>query len=420
MSSRQDRRLAVGVVAALMVLLVGVGLLAAFVPADGHFLGVLNLWGPSSGLTSREQFRFDPTGGELRDEHLYVGTLQLVRKGVPYYKAALTVFNYDPGRWNVKSPLTFRQPLPTYIWLVLGDGAVIGVVWSVLAALSLLAAYFAAEKFVPPLAALLAPLGLAAVYGITVWHPVRLLWAEVWAAPFAVVAGACAALVLWDTRAEGGRRAWLFATVGALSALVAMACRELALAPVLIMALALLLAPAVRRRHLWIPWAAAVLLWAGQYAWHAQQVIALTASEPAVEAPTALRDYLFVGPGALTAGIRWASSEIYLLPFVVLLCLMAAVSAFTVRSAALRVLVGGLTLGMLGLMMLVGPPVKTYDGYLNGYWGYLFVPIVIAWAPLALRLIPGMRPNRSDDDGAGDWFEAAAGSGNPPPVGIDG
>jgi hypothetical protein len=312
------------------------------------------------------------------------------------------VFNYNPGRWDVKSPLTYRGPLPAYLWLALGNGTAIGVAWAFLAGLSMFAAYFAAEKLVAPLAAVAAPLGLAMVFGMTVWHPVRLLWAEVWAAPFVVAAAALAALVLWSAEAGGRTRAWLLAGAGGISALAALLCRELALVPILIMGLALLLSPKVRRAYLWTPWLAAVLAWAAQYAWQVQEVRTLTAELPAIKPNWSLADYFFNGPEQLFAAIRWASSEIYVVAFVAIFCIMAAAAAFTVRSASLRVLVGGLTLGILGLMLLVGPPVRTFDGRLNGYWGFLFVPIVIAWAPLALRFVPGMAPGASDGTRA-DW-----------------
>jgi hypothetical protein len=226
-------------------------------------------------------------------------------------------------------------------------------------AMGMFAAYFAAEKLVAPLAAVAAPLGLAMVFGMTVWHPVRLLWAEVWAAPFVVAAAALAALVLWSAEAGGRTRAWLLAGAGGISALAALLCRELALVPILIMGLALLLSPKVRRAYLWTPWLAAVLAWAAQYAWQVQEVRTLTAELPAIKPNWSLADYFFNGPEQLFAAIRWASSEIYVVAFVAIFCIMAAAAAFTVQARAVEGALrirrrGSSALDQIGELLLVG------------------------------------------------------------------
>lgn len=65
---------------------------------------------------------------------------------------------------------------------------------------------------------------------------------------------------------------------------------------------------------------------------------------------------------------------------------MAVVGALTLRRIGIRVLAGGLTIGMLSMLLLVGTPMVHADGSYTGYWGFLFLPVVVAWAPLGWRL----------------------------------
>jgi hypothetical protein len=93
--------------------------------------------------------------------------------------------------------------------------------------------------------------------------------------------------------------------------------------------------------------------------------------------------------------VRWVSSEPVLMAVVIALCALAALSVLTFSSASMRVLSGGLTLGMLAFLIFAGPPGVYPGGYFLGYWGYLFIPVAIAWAPLAFRLAPALRSSES-------------------------
>jgi len=389
-------RLALSLVAALMAVVVLVGGLAIYSRPPVHRDEVLFRWGPSFAVTSGELFSIRPRPGDvmLTDEELVLGALWGVRSGTPFQQAQHDMFARNPGRWNTTSPLSYRQPLLTYVWLVLGSGALIGIAWSLLAAGSMYAAWACARRLVNPLAAVVAPAGLCLVYSFMLWHNVRLLYTEMWAGPLVVIAAANCALALGSAPGTQPRRAWVYAAAGASAGLLAMLTRELAVAPVLVMVLALLADRRARQRLLWVPWAWALALWAGQYAWHARQVALVSTGDSLISGGVRIRDYFAFRPSFLSACLRSAASEPYLLVIVAFLCVMACFAAFTVRTNAMRILTGGLTLATLVMMVVSGgPPGWWADGTPLGYWGYLFVPYVIAWAPLALRVIPRFRPS---------------------------
>jgi len=351
------------------------------------------LWGPSSPMTTTQLFRVRPrTHVILVDEEIYLGTLDGMRRGAGFYQAQHDILNANPGRWNTSSPLTYRQPLLTYLWLMLGSGALIGIAWGALASLSMLAAYRAAIRFVRPPFALLSPGALCLVYTLMAIHPPRLLYAEMWAAPLLVTAGALCALVLVGTAAATATtraRFWLLDVFGATSALFALLVRELALVAVAVMLLALLLDGAARRRRLWLPWAAAVAAWLATYAVHADRVKAVSREDPAppVMAGSLLGMYIHPGLAFVLACVRWVSTTPVLVPVVIGLCACAVAGAPTLRRTGLLVLNAGLTSGVLALLVVSGTYGTFPDGSYTGYWGFLFLPVVVAWAPLGLRLL---------------------------------
>lgn len=358
------------------------------------------VWGPSWPVTTVTLFQMAPRPNTPRliDEGIYLGTLQGVRRGVDFYRAQNDMFNSNPGRWNTYSPLTYRQPLLTYLWLALGSGAVIGFVYGVLAGISMLAAYSATTPLLRPASAILTPFALGVVYTAAIIHPPRVLYTEMWAAPMVVIAGALCALVLENPELaySNSRRAKALSALGATSALFAMATRELSAIPVLIMLAALSFDRVARARRLWIPWAGSLLVWAALYAVHAARVQAVSQGDPAPPITQGGLLVLYFHPGLafLSACVRWVSTTAALVPVVMLFCMMAVAGAWTLRKTRLRVLVGGMTLGLLALLVLTGTPGTYQDGSYTGYWGFLFLPPIIAWAAQGLRLVPGSSLSR--------------------------
>jgi hypothetical protein len=351
------------------------------------------LWGPSWPMTTTQLFRELPRANVmLLDEEIYLGTLDGVRRGIGFYRAQHDILNANPGRWNTASPLTYRQPLLTYLWAALGSGALIGVAWGVLAALSMLAAYRAATGYVRRPFAALAPGALCLVYSLMAIHPPRLLYAEMWASPLLVAAGALGAMVLAGATAPATQpaRLWTLNVLGATSALLALLVRELALVAVVTMILALVVDGSARKRRLWIPWAAVLPAWVASYALHAARVKAVSHGDPAPLLSDDALVGMYVHPGLafLSACIRWVSTAPHFVAPVVALCVIAVAGVPTLRRAGLRVLAAGLTAGLLVFLVVTGTPGKYPDGSYTGYWGFLFLPVVVAWAPLGLRLLP--------------------------------
>lgn len=381
------------VIAGLLVAAVlAVGVLAAVVPPPP--IDEPTRWGPSFPVSTRDLFEMrPPVGVPLKDEELYLGTFQKVREGQGFYAAQHEMFGMNAGRWNTHSPLTYRQPIVTYIWLAVGGGAGAGVVWALLAGLGMVAAFAFARTLVRPAAALLAPAALALVFGTMLRYTPRLLYAEMWAAPGLVAAGALCGLALSAARRAPAvaRRDRVLAAAGAVSALFALLVRELSLAPVAVMIAALVWDDAARRRRLWVPWAGAVGAWVVLFALHCMRARALSMDDPPGLIQAAMPSYLHPGLEFPAACIRWVSVSPAIVPIVLVLCVLAVVGAFALPSSGVRVLALGLTAGMLTLIVLVGTPGRYHDGSYTGYWGYLFVPVVLAWAPAGLRLVPELR-----------------------------
>lgn len=373
------------VLAALIAAVVGVGVIASrTIPPPKP-----PAWGPSWPVTNTRLFHLAPRPGvQLLDEEIYLGTLTRVERGEGFYQAQHEMLAENPGRWDTRSPLTYRQPLLTYVWVALGGGGLIGFVWVGLSALSMTAAYLLSIRFVREPIALSAPAALALLYGLMLRYPPRLLYAEMWAGPAVVTAGALCGLVLVGTaRAEAAsRRLWVLSTLGATCALFALLMRELSLAPVFFMLSALVVDTRARRWSLWLPWLAAVGVWVAAYAVHVIKVAAVSAGDPPIK--TKLPSYLHPGLAFLSACVRWASTTPVLVPVVSALCLVAVLGTFTlVRRPGMLVLVGGLTVGTLLLLLLVATPGRYPDGSYAGYWGFMFLPVVVAWEPLGIRFL---------------------------------
>lgn len=266
-------------------LLVAVVIVVSVAVASAPYLtvGPVWVWGPSLRVTTERLFELTPrSDAMLLDEELYLGTLDGMRRGEGFYQAQNDMFNVNPGRWDTRSPLSYRQPLLTYVWLVLRSGSVIGIFWGVLAVASMIAAFRMAATLVRPELALVAPAALCAIYSLMLRHPIRILYAETWAAPMVVTAGALCGLVLVEVeRASGAtRRSWVLSALGAASALSALLLRELSLAAISFMVLALLLDAEARQRRLWLPWIAGLGVWLAQYLIHIIQVLAVSQGDP--------------------------------------------------------------------------------------------------------------------------------------------
>lgn len=371
------------VVLLAMSILAASGIAAIRAPARGDS----TRWGFTWSQTTPALFRTRPDSGiRLLDEHVYLGTMQRLAAGEGYYAAHHAMLQQNPGRWNTHSPLTYRQPLLTYLWALLGTGGTIGFLWALVAASSAGAAYAVAERLTNGgWPALLAPGGLTLVYASLLLRPPRILYSEMWAGPCIVLAAALCALVLLSNGASRSR-VWLLSSLGALLALIAMLVRELAFPFVVVMALALLIDKRTRSDWLWAPWAAAVVVWIASYALHVSRVTAIAINDPPyrVSQGALLASYFHPGLKFLAACIRWIGGNPVILLVVVALGVLALIGTARLRERALLTLVGGVTFGSLAALTLTGTFGTFADGNYTGYWGYLFIPPVLAWAPLGL------------------------------------
>ena len=345
-------------------------------------------WGFIWARTTPALFQEKPPnpGVRLLDEHIYLGTMQRLAAGEGYYAAHHAMLQQNPGRWNTHSPLTYRQPLLTYLWVLLGTGGTIGFLWALLAALSAGAAYMVAERLMNGgWPALLAPGGLALVYISLQLRPPRILYSEMWAGPMIVLAAALCALALRSHDATRSRM-WILSTLGAVLALIAMLFRELAFPFVVVMASALLVDKRTRAEWLWTPWAASIVAWIGAYVLHASRVTAIAIGDPPypVSQGDLLASYFHPGLKFLAACVRWIGGNAFILLVVVALGILALIGAARLRERALLTLVGGVTFGSLAALTITGTFGTFADGNYTGYWGYLFIPPVLAWSPLGL------------------------------------
>ena len=360
------------------------GIAAIRTPVSGESTRWGFIWARSTSALFSEK---PPARGvRLLDEHIYLGTMQRLAAGEGYYAAHHAMLQQNPGRWNTHSPLTYRQPLLTYLWVLLGTGGTIGFLWALLAALSAGAAYVVAERLTSGgWPALLAPGGLALVYISLLLRPPRILYSEMWAGPMVVLAAALCALVLLSQDAPRSR-VWVLSALGAVLALTAMLFRELAFPFVVVMVLALLIDKRTRADWLWTPWAAAIIAWIGSYVLHTSRVTAIALNDPPypVSQGDLLASYFHPGLKFLAACVRWIGGNPVILLVVVALGTLALLGAARLRERALLTLVGGVTFGSLAALTLTGTFGTFADGNYTGYWGYLFIPPVLAWAPLGL------------------------------------
>ena len=210
-----------------------------------------------------------------------------------------------------------------------------------------------------------------------------------------VLSVALCALVL-VSRELPRSRVWVLSYIGAALALVAMLFRELALPFVVVMAFALFIDKRTRANSFWAPWAAAIVVWIGSYGVHMSRVTAIARNDPRynVSQGDLLASYFHPGLKFLAACVRWIGGNAVILLVVAALGILALIGAARLRERALLTLVGGVTFGSLAALTLTGTFGTFADGNYTGYWGYLFVPPVLAWAPLGLH--------RADAHVAGD------------------
>lgn len=347
------------------------------------------VWGPVWARTTPGLFREKPPrpGVVLVDEHIYLGTMHRVAAGEGYYAAHHAMLQQNPGRWNTHSPLTYRQPLLTYVWVLLGsNGAAIGILWAIVAALSAGAAYIVAERMMNGgWAALLAPSGLAIVYVSLQLRPASILYSEMWAGPPIVLATTLCALVLLS-RGTQRSRVWLFSSLGAALALIAVLFRELAFPFVIVMVFALLIGKHTRADWLWVPWAVVTVIWIGSYMVHVSRVSAVAINDPPyrISQSDFLANYFHPGLAFLGAQLRWIGGNAFIMLLVAALGILALIGAVRLREKALLTLIGGVTFGSLAALTLTGTFGVYADGNYTGFWGYFFIPPVLAWSPLGL------------------------------------
>jgi hypothetical protein len=297
------------------------------------------------------------------DGKIYLKTMFLMKKGVPYYPAFTKAITEDK-RYSAPPPLVFnyREPWPARFVALLPGNAGLDA-WAVFLALvvaSIVGAYVLASQFVSHGVSLLGPMLLSSYFSYsltTKWFPLVELWAG--------------ALAVWVIVALLRERWW----AGAAIVTIAVAMRELMIYLIPVGVFAWLFYP--QRRRVVLPVAALVVAPAVVLAYQAM-------SAPGALAGGGLSTWLHGDLGTLAAALRFSSNYAPWGRWVMLVAPLAALAgALQVTSAWRKALLGA----------AAGVPSIALALFSNGHWGYYWggiaAPVILSIAPLALiALLP--------------------------------
>lgn len=130
------------------------------------------------------------------DEMVFLRTFQFMRKGINYYQAIqqATIEDQKVTSYSTNDVFTWRMPTVFYLWsMIASNGTQIGLLFIVLSSCSLLSTYFIARKFLNPLFSLLSPL-LLAPYALDAFYYGPFFLATEWWGLFFFIPGLCALL----------------------------------------------------------------------------------------------------------------------------------------------------------------------------------------------------------------------------------
>jgi hypothetical protein len=318
------------------------------------------------------------------DEALFMNVLARVRQGQPYYPAYAQVIaegnKVRSGINNLTSPMSYRLPtLYRMLALLPAGGLPLVIAMLVCGSLACVAAFALARKSAGPPLALAAAAGVAALF-CAYSDTVKMLNPEPWAGALGLVAVALFAYSRKDGETD---RRFLYAAVAV--ALLAALFRELAVGYLLVGLAVALALPAPRKSREWLPWVAALGVFAVFYGLHASAAV----SAGRVVAPYArpVKDiWLHAdGSGLVGAVVRYASIvSIRSFAGWAMLALALAGSWFASRRPPVRwMLIGCVAGGAVALFFLRPEGHSAIAGIQPGYWGDIVLPVMLACVPLA-------------------------------------
>lgn len=364
----------------------------------GVALVVVGMWSVVAGdvskpafggaLTALQKLQEQPKPGALwSDGTMFRAIVVKMRGGMPYYEAFR--WGYDNNGYTMKDPtnvVQVRMPALFYVWTVL-PGWPASLVWSLLALASVacVACIGVAREIVDPTLGLGGAAALGA-YAIAVAEsPQNVTNFELWSGLLAV-----AVLYAYLKSVHSPRgAAWTIAAAGV--AVMAFAIRELMIFLPVIGMVGTLVVPKERRRFEVTVWSAAfaacIALWAA-HLWAASHITTTLASGVAST---------WLGGGGVDFLVRGISTYnvFFAAPWVPFaLAVLGVFGALSLPSVQARVfaalagvapVVSFLFIGNASLARNLATDVPV------NYWGAIAMPMLIALAPAAFALLPGLR-----------------------------
>lgn len=324
------------------------------------------------------------------DGKIYLKTMFLMKRGIPYYAAFSQAMVDDKG--YVRPPVqvfNYREPWPARLVASLPGNAGIDA-WLVFAAivcLGIVGAFFLASRWVTPGVALLGPMLIATYYVFSLtskWFP----FVELWAGAVAICAIAALLAERW----------WL----GVALVTVAVAMRELMVYLIPVALLAALVSP--RRRELVPQMIALVVLPSAVLAYH---TFSVPVHLDAAGSSGGISTWLHGSVGNLVAALRfsdrnavWGRLIFPVVPVVALLGGLQVRGAWRKVMLASAVVIPTAALGLFS------------NGVYGYYWGAIAQPLMLGLVPLLFVAFLPATPER-------DASAPASGSNDSAQVGYD-
>ncbi len=391
------------------------------VVALGAALLIANLWLTTSVLLPGRQVVDGRTLSEFlttppkpntkqADQAYYVAVASYMKRdGLSYYQAVKRAYNENTV-WGYNPPnvLAVREPLLFYVWTLFAD--LRGAVWAMVALASAAGALALAvpRGLSRPTARLIATGGVVSylLYFTTLPY---VLGFEPWGGALAVVCAGLFALAIGATPAGLGtpdapvddaqhvRRRLLMASA-ALVAFIAVACRELMLFLPAAGLAAALFSPKRERRFDLAVWIGALVAAVSAWAMHA------CAAQSIITPRSGLEKWAFRGNlETLVMGVTHGSQQLSAQGWImVTLAVLGVIGAAVQAERQYRVFaLVALGLPLVFFVFAWNGAIDITTGAKVNYWGSIVNPLLLAFVPAALLLIPGMRATATAAETAG-------------------
>ncbi len=383
--------------------LTGHGLLRpGAVVALGAVLLIANLWLTTSVLLPGRQvvdgrtlaeFLTNPPqpGTRQSDQAYYVAVATYMKRdGLSYYQAVRRAYN-ENAVWGYNPPnlLAVREPLLFYVWTLFAD--LRGAVWAMAALASAAGALALAipRGLARPTVRLIATGGVVSymLYFTTLPY---VLGFEPWGGALAVVCAGLFALAVGFTAPSDPQRTRrrLLMAAAALVAFIAVAARELMLFLPAAGILAAFFSPRSERRFDLSVWIGALAASVTSWAIHA------FAAQSIITPRSGLEKWAFRGNlETLVLGITHGSQQLTVQGWLmVALAILGVIGAVVQADRQYRVFaLVALGLPLAFFVFAWNGAIDITSGDKVNYWGSIVNPLLLAFVPAALLLLPGMR-----------------------------